>query len=180
MSYMQAFASCCAYQNCCVDTGAVVLGKCFLQVDASTEQPFPSNVSPRSCFMNRHSELSRVQGSTVLCIFCTVFAKLLERLLQVFHGKGCFLGEHPRNTCLCLKSARVLLEACVEVKISFCCLGRSQKNVGGLAPLKAVEHVSHWVILPLKKSKGVIVSVSKTAFFVFQAISGYVLNCYAA
>lgn len=125
MSYMQAFASCCAYQNCCVDTGAVVLRKCFLQVDASTEQPFPSNVSPRACFMNRHSELSRVQGSTVLCIFCTVFAKLLERLLQVFHGKGCFLGEHPRNTCLCLKSARVLLEACVEVKISFCCLGRS-------------------------------------------------------
>lgn len=44
---------------------------------------FPLMLAQELTFMNRHSELSRVQGSTVL---------------QVFHGKECFLGEHLRNS----------------------------------------------------------------------------------
>lgn len=37
--------------------------------------------------------------------------------------------------------------------------------------------MSHWVILPLKESEGgKCHGVSKTDFFVFQAVSGFVLN----
>lgn len=103
--YTQGFASCSACQNYCVDSNSTVSREiswkcCKLMLVQS--KPFTLNVSLTDCFNEQtFSWLSRVQGSTVLCLFCTVPAKLSERLLQVFHGKRSALGRSLKYLPVC-------------------------------------------------------------------------------